>query len=462
MDRTQFRNAECFAIACGLALGLAGCALDAYARCRVPLEETSKPAPHAVYGDPLRTKLPGHSAFRGRSEKRSLAGLPAATTLAFAPSALGHDVISGPSEAASSASTATSTPASVLLTRAQNVVEQRPVSLGGFPGSDTGLPLSFGGDLKPGANCSRTGAATTGGGNTFNRFITPSAIPIDSPDGEAGHLTRADESNTRFKTLQPSDYGDINAYLDLKVFAFTTAVDARMSDSHARRLRGGHGSFGPVLVGQTWMTFINASAIPDNLDFLGAVGTAFARHSLVRRTQHLTDGWNLMIGASKPEATLTAFAGERLTPGNDHIPDIVLVIQFKRDCEDMQLSLLGRQLRIDEEEELNDDALAGGDDRAGRIISGKIENLSGFFPVYLQVETTARQVLSGSVSLLSSSISRTVFAIEYIFARRELKTARPAISTVARLRGSSCFRNDERKTPCYRYSQSSRFSVRSV
>lgn len=370
---------------------------------------------------------------------------------------------------------------------AAEAAERQPVSLGGLPGTfeipGTGLSMAFGGFIKVDTIFSSRGTESPGGGNTADNFVIPGAIPIgDAADGERNQLTlHARESRIWWKAYRETDWGDFNAYLEIDFFAFQAAGDERVSNSHAPRMRHAYGTLGPLLVGQTWTTFMNASAIPDNLDFVGSVGTVFARQPMLRWTQPVADGWSVQVALEQPETTITSSTGGRIAPGDDLVPDVVAALQGRGSFGSVSVALIGRQLRRDDGVRV-ETTYGGGVSVAGRLkivgrdnlrfclaggsglgrylalnavnggymnasgeLAGPIPIMSGhvsyqhywndlfrssltasFLQVFdldrLPATEVTEQVQSGIVNLLFSPIPRTTFGVEYIFARRALDT----------------------------------------
>ena len=78
-----------------------------------------------------------------------------------------------------------------------------------------------------------------------------------------------------------------------------------VSNSYSPRLRHAFISYNKWTFGQTWMTFFNVGALPENLDFVGpAESTIFGRQAMVRYTMG-----NWQFAAENPETTVTPFGG---------------------------------------------------------------------------------------------------------------------------------------------------------
>jgi hypothetical protein len=378
-------------------------------------------------------------------------------------------------------------PASAAATEEPiDIVEKKPRSIleGGLPGTfqipGTGLSMGFGGYVKLDVIYSSRGTEAAGGGNSADQQVTPGAIPVGSVPFEDNQLTfSARESRLWWKAYMPTDWGDFNAYTEIDFYAFQAPGNERVSNSFAPRLRHAYGTLGPLLAGQTWSTFVNASALPDNLDFVGSVGDAFVRQPQIRWTQHLGETWALMAAVENPETTITSTVGGRITPGDDQLPDVVLGVKAAGSFGNVTLAFVGRQLRIDTAD-VEGTQWAGGASLAGRVLvndrdnvrfnlvggtglgryvalnainggylgpdgelAGTIPSVSGHFsyqhfwsdmfrssatfaflqafnPDALDGSEATEQLLEGIVNLLFSPIPRTTFGVEYIIVRREI------------------------------------------
>ena len=385
-----------------------------------------------------------------------------------------------------------SSPEIVSFPKPQSMSEEdeQIVSLGGLPGTfripGTDVSLGFGGFIKADFIFSSRGIDGPGGGDFGNQFLVPSLIPLDgSANGTDNQLTfHVRESRIHFKAYSPTkNWGDFNAYLELDFLAFQAPGNERISDSHAPRVRHAFGSLGGLLIGQTWSTFMNASAIPENLDFIGSVGTIFARQPLIRYTQSINAMFSVVVALEQPETTLTSrTTGGRETTGDDRLPDIVLGATAKGAFGNVTLRFIGRELFSDDGttkrtgyvagasiagrlktaggdtlrfnfntgngvgrrmglNAVNDGYINPADEISGtKTIGGHlayqhfwapalrssvtISFFDVFYPNATKLPVNGDQteaVVSGIVNLLFSPIPRTTFGIEYLYAQRWLR-----------------------------------------
>lgn len=239
--------------------------------------------------------------------------------------------------------------------------EKPPVTLGDvkgtfkIPGTETSL--GFGGFVKMDVNESSVSAGSNASGD---QLLTMSQIPV-APTGHRGEDSQltlnARESRFWFKSFTPSQWGDINTYMELDMYGSSTGTN------YAPRLRHAYGAFGNFLVGQTWTTFLNELSAPDTLDNAGSVGMAKLRQPLVRWTQPfkvLDQSFDFQVAAEAPASTLwtssawtTAMAASpnALTytgltaPDDDRYPDMIARINYKPSWGNLSLAAMGRQIR---------------------------------------------------------------------------------------------------------------------
>jgi hypothetical protein len=97
--------------------------------------------------------------------------------------------------------------------------------------------------------------------------------------------------------------GDFNAPNSFQTETFTNSV--------IFRLRHGYGTFGGLLVGQTWSTFLDFGGAPETVDFNGPGTLALVRNPMIRYTWDFGGGTTLAVAAENARgsqfATVTKF-----------------------------------------------------------------------------------------------------------------------------------------------------------
>jgi hypothetical protein len=189
--------------------------------------------------------------------------------------------------------------------------------------------------------------------------------------GTAGNKLAKDISNfqgivneTRFNTKYV--HGDVTGFIEMDLYgsAVNGGGTEDFSNSSNPRLRHAFIKYKNILVGQTWSTFMNTSAIGEAADFGGPlVATAFIRQTQVRYTN---GGLQLSLENPATRSRDAAGANDSIT-GDDSLPDLIAKYTFKGDWGNVSVSGLVRELNNG-----GDDETAVGYGIAGRIkTSGK-------------------------------------------------------------------------------------------
>lgn len=192
-----------------------------------------------------------------------------------------------------------------------------------------GTTYAFGGYAKFDAMFSDYSAGAPGSGDLGRQFYLPSAIPT-GPNVSSDLVADFQGRETRlfFRADTVTEGGDkIGGYVEMD---FLTHGDGNelVSNSYSPRLRHAFLKYNGWLFGQTWSTFQDVAALPENLDFVGpAEGTTFVRQSQVRYT---TGAWEFAV--ENPETFYSIEDGaSRQASGTDTMPDLVARYTFKLD-----------------------------------------------------------------------------------------------------------------------------------
>lgn len=382
------------------------------------------------------------------------------------------------------AGTAPSTPQPVLVelqtpggVSAQNVKPSEKKSGYGFSVGDTNF--TFKGFIKLDASVSDFSGGDLPTNSLGRDFYIPGLVPVGGESN--GPDFDFNPRETRFIFAMDSERGghDIGGLIELD-FQVTSDGNERVSNSFTPRMRQAYITFDNWLLGQTWSTFQDVSALPDNLDFIGPTeGTVFVRQPMIR---YSNGPWQIAL--EQPETEITGPSGERLLPGDDLAPDVVVRYNHKRDWGHLTLAAIGRALhaeddivpgavadtvfgygvsasgkiKIGEKDDFRFMATYG--DGIGRYIgvnivndaavnlSGELETIGtysgfasyrhfwskkwrsnitgGYFkadnPVALVGDGVTDEVYSGHVNLIYTPVAKIDVGIEYIYANRSLES----------------------------------------
>jgi hypothetical protein len=199
----------------------------------------------------------------------------------------------------------------------------------------------FGGYIKTDVIYSDYGDGSSSGAG--RDFYIPGTIPVGGV-GESYLDLHAKESRINFKTNHVLDNGaKLGAFVEMD-FLLSGQGDERVSNSFAPRLRHAFLTYNNWLFGQTWMTFFNVGALPENLDFVGpAESTVFGRQTMIRYTN---GPWQFAI--ENPETTITPFGGGgRIVADDNRVPDLVGRYNMTGDWGSFTVAAIARELRYE-------------------------------------------------------------------------------------------------------------------
>ncbi|WP_299794176.1 DcaP family trimeric outer membrane transporter [uncultured Shewanella sp.] len=204
--------------------------------------------------------------------------------------------------------------------------------------------FKFGGYVKTDVMFSDYSNGAPDSGNLSRQFYVPGTIYGVEGNGEQVVDFQARESRFNFKTSTDLGGHKLTGFIELDFFTHSDGNE-RVSNSYSPRIRHAFVSFDNWTVGQTWSTFQNPGALPENLDFVGAAeGTPFARQAQVRYTNG-----GFQFAVENPETTVTPYGGgSRITSGSGMVPDFVARYNFKTEGgAKFTVAGLARQLNIE-------------------------------------------------------------------------------------------------------------------
>jgi len=207
--------------------------------------------------------------------------------------------------------------------------------------------LIFGGYIK-------VDARYTDGNIQANDYWYGSGTVIPEEQSNFGIAVNETRINTKYI------HGDVTGFIEMDFYgdAVSGGGNEVISNSSNPRIRHAFIKYKNILVGQTWTTFQNTSALAEAADFGGPlVASAFIRQGQIRYTNG-----GLQLSIENPES----FGGNRIATSNtagDGTPDFIAKYTFSGDWGNVSVSGLGRQL----ESTLGNTESAFGYGVAGRI-----------------------------------------------------------------------------------------------
>ncbi len=203
--------------------------------------------------------------------------------------------------------------------------------------------FKIGGYVKADMIYSDFDGGAVAGSSPGRDFYIPGTVPVGD-DGESYFDMHAKETRVNLKTTHDLDSGArMTTFVEVD-FLLSGQGNERVSNSYSPRLRHAFLTYDNWLFGQTWMTFFNVSALPENLDFVGpAESTIFGRQTMIRYT---SGAWQFAV--ENPETTITPYGGgSRIVADDSHVPDFVARYNLNRDWGNFTVAGILRSLRYE-------------------------------------------------------------------------------------------------------------------
>ena len=198
-------------------------------------------------------------------------------------------------------------------------------------------------------------------------FYIPGTVPVGDGSGESYLDVHAKESRINFRSTHLLDNGaKLGTFFEMD-FQLSGQGNERVSNSFAPRVRHAFLTYNKWLVGQTWQTFFNVGALPENLDFVGpADGALFGRQPMIRYTN---GPWQL--AAENPETTVTPYGGGgRIVADDNQVPDLVLRYNLKGDWGSFTAAGMLRELAYNNNAGIDDSTTGWGISLSGKFVFG--------------------------------------------------------------------------------------------
>lgn len=171
-------------------------------------------------------------------------------------------------------------------------------------------------------------------GTSFNL----STLGTAGPNVPKGHFRiHAKQSRVRFKTMTPTDLGEMTTFLEMD---FEGGSSSSVTNRSNASLRQAYGTLGGFLAGQTWSVF--TGQWPTTLDFAGPVGVPYRRNPQLRYTFNATPNTKLEFALERA-APLGNINAIRKMPA----PDFTAAATYSAGGNTLKLMGLVRDLAVD-------------------------------------------------------------------------------------------------------------------
>jgi len=245
------------------------------------------------------------------------------------------------------------------VSNAVEIEEARP--------SKKGTKFQYGGFIQLDA----IGSSYSDGKPSFyaaDDLLVASTIPVQPLDGNSDSYSstnlHAKSSRFYFTTATDTDAGKVSTRVELDFILSGDDNDERISNSWNSRLRHAfvnwdYSENSSILAGQSWSTFFNVGALPDQYDFVGPVGTIFNRQPQIRWTM---GGLQLAV-----ENAATRLNGVAWDDSHEGMPD--LVARYNGKAGDLSWSIAGITRELSYEDRANAAIEGDSDQKRGYALS---------------------------------------------------------------------------------------------
>lgn len=203
----------------------------------------------------------------------------------------------------------------------QLVDKSAPASAATPPAATETHTYRFGGYIKLDGLFSDYSGGNPAPSSIGTQLYVPLSIPVGGAPSEGPDFNmQARETRINFRSDHVLANDDrFGTFVEMDFF-LGTGGNQRVTNSYNPRLRHAYVTYNNWLAGQSWSTFQDAEALPENLDFIGpSEGTTFERQAQLR---YALGAWE--FAAENPETTLTPFGGGAQIESDDGgIPDLV-------------------------------------------------------------------------------------------------------------------------------------------
>ena len=167
----------------------------------------------------------------------------------------------------------------------------------------------------------------------------PPYLPLnDTPEGERKNRDYLTARTSRFglEAATPTRYGVLGVKLEgdfnneprtgntAQYGTSDNIFTQQQTSSYGFRIRHAYGTFGGLLVGQTWSTFMDVDNYPETVDFNGPTGATFIRQPQIRYSYGMPSAGTFTIAVENGSSYVLDSRAE-LAPGEEN-PDYFLPV----------------------------------------------------------------------------------------------------------------------------------------
>ncbi|MBX3698770.1 MAG: DcaP family trimeric outer membrane transporter [Dokdonella sp.] len=212
------------------------------------------------------------------------------------------------------------------------------------PGSPAGTTVKIGGFIKADFMATKAHDGQLADAASGRILYVPGQTPVGGSSSDVDYDAHAKFSRFNIGIDNVSDSGDkAGAFLEMDFFG-NALGNQTSTNTYGVTVRHAYAYWNNWLAGQTWSNFMDTSALPDSVDFIGPTdGVVFVRQAQVRYT---TGGFSASL--ENPETTVIPNGGGGATASDrGAVPDLTLRYGWKGSWGTFGIGALFRSLDID-------------------------------------------------------------------------------------------------------------------
>ena len=194
------------------------------------------------------------------------------------------------------------------------------------PGSPAGTTVKIGGFIKADFMATKAHDGQLADAASGRILYVPGQTPVGGSSSDVDYDAHAKFSRFNIGIDNVSDSGDkAGAFLEMDFFG-NALGNQTSTNTYGVTVRHAYAYWNNWLAGQTWSNFMDTSALPDSVDFIGPTdGVVFVRQAQVRYT---TGGFSASL--ENPETTVIPNGGGGATASDrGAVPDLTLRYGWK-------------------------------------------------------------------------------------------------------------------------------------
>ena len=211
------------------------------------------------------------------------------------------------------------------------------------PGSPSGTTVKIGGFVKADFMATKAHDGQLADGATGRALYIPGQTPVGGKGSDIDYDAHAKFSRFNIGIDTVSDAGDkAGAFLEMDFFG-NALGNQTSTNTYGVTVRHAYAYWNHWLAGQTWSNFMDVSALPDAVDFIGPTdGVIFSRQAQIR---YSNGGFSAAL--ENPETTIIPNGGGApVNSDRGSLPDLTLRYGWKGDWGTFGVGALLRSLEI--------------------------------------------------------------------------------------------------------------------